>query len=233
MLEPFDLSTHYGEARQQWFLNHANIHEWMRSKASGARIVNCFEPREIEGSPLSSLPGQAWFGEWKLPESMLIERLAFGWPGNTPKDVAVYLMLAMLWKSWDNWLPLPEGNPKFEELIKGVRDCLLQCLSRGAIFVHLHGFSIYEDNIDNIRGLSLLQSTLIKLTREDTKYPLKLVISNSASSKIANRLSQEYPDIPVVEVPNIEQWERDYPEDVPVAPPIPLKIRPDEHRHEQ
>jgi hypothetical protein len=134
-------------------------------------------------------------------------------------------MLAMLWQTWDNFLPLPEGNPKFEELAKGVGDCVLSCLSRGASFVHLHGFSIYEDNIDNSRGLRLLQSTLVKLTQLDgTKYPLKLLISNSAPSKMANQLSEENPNIPVVEVPNIEQWERDHPEDVPVVPPVPPKI---------
>jgi uncharacterized protein YicC (UPF0701 family) len=153
-----------------------------------------------------------------------MERLGFAKPHYTPTDIVVDMMHHILTRTWDLELPLPEGFPKLEELIKALKDCIWKSLSRGAVIVHLHGFSIYEDNIDNIKGLYLLQSTLGKLTQQEgSKYPLKLLISNSAPSKIAARLKKETDGIPVVEVPNIEQWERDHLEDVPVAPPVPPK----------
>ena len=101
-------------------------------------------------------------------------------------------------------LPLPKGHPKLEVQIKGVEDYILHCLSCRAISLHLHEFSISEDNVDNIKGWGLLQSALIKLTQlKTTKYLLKLLISNNAASKIANLLSKNHAI--VIEVPNIEQ----------------------------
>ena len=198
----------------------------MTSERSAAIILNCFDSQETETSPILVWPVSTWLDGVNVSQAtnLWFDVVAFMYPDYSPKDIAVRLLHGMQAKTLDLSLPIPERNGTIEELIESVESCLLWCTTKAPVLVHFHGLSTYEDNIENIKGLLLLQHAVLKLAANSTThYPLKVVISNTAPSKIVKQLIVKHPGVPVVDVPTIEEWERDHPEDFAVPPPVPPK----------